>query len=61
MPVKIDKEACEGCATCMSVCLTSAIILVETDESVVADVIPEFCDDCHECIESCLRGAITQD
>jgi ferredoxin len=59
MPVTIDKDTCEGCATCMSVCPASAIILVEKGESVVAEVILELCDDCHECIESCLRGAIT--
>lgn len=60
MPVTIDKEECEGCGTCTSVCPKSAIALVEVAESVVAEVVSELCDDCGECIEFCLRGAIKE-
>jgi len=42
----------------MSVCPTSAIVLVEVAESIVAEVVSELCDECGECTEFCLRGAI---
>ena len=58
MAVTIEKEECEGCGTCMSVCPTSAIVLVEVSESIIAEVVAELCDECGECIEYCLRGAI---
>lgn len=58
MPVIIDKEECEGCATCTSICSNSAIVLKEVGTSIIAEVNPELCDECCECIESCLRAAI---
>jgi len=58
MPIIINKEECEGCATCISICSNSAIVLKEVDESIIAEVVSELCDECGECIEFCLRGLI---
>jgi len=60
MPIVIDKEECQGCGTCVTICPNSAIVLKEVDESIIAEIIPELCDECCECIEFCLRGAIKQ-
>jgi len=60
MPIVIDKEECQGCGTCVTICPNSAIVLKEVDESIIAEIIPELCDECGECIEFCLRGAIKQ-
>lgn len=60
MAVTIEKEECEGCGTCMSVCSNSAIVLVELDGAIVAEVVSELCEECGECIEFCLRGAIKE-
>jgi len=61
MPVIINKEECEGCGTCTSICPKSAIVLKEVDGAIIAEVVPELCDDCGECIEFCLREAIKKD
>jgi ferredoxin len=58
MPVTIEKEECEGCGTCTSICPSSAIVLVEVAGSIIAEVVSELCDECGECIEYCLREAI---
>lgn len=58
MPIIINKEECEGCGTCVSICPNSAIVLEEVDESIIAEVVSELCDECGECIEFCLRGLI---
>jgi ferredoxin len=58
MPVIINKEECEGCGTCLSICPKSAIVLKEVDGVIFAEVVSELCDDCGECIEFCLREAI---
>ena len=44
----------------MSVCSNSAIVLVELDGAIVAEVVSELCEECGECIEFCLRGAIKE-
>jgi ferredoxin len=61
MPIIINKEECEGCGTCASVCPKSAIVLKEVDGSIIAEVDSELCDECGECIEFCLREAIKKD
>lgn len=60
MAIIINKEECEGCGTCVTICPKSAIILKEVDGSIVAEVVPELCDECRECIEFCLREAIKE-
>lgn len=60
MPIIINKEECEGCGTCVTICPNSAIVLKEVDGSIVAEVVPELCDECRECIEFCLREAIKE-
>ena len=58
MAIIIDKEQCEGCATCMGTCTSSAIVMEEIDGSLVAVVVPELCNECGDCIEFCMRGLI---
>lgn len=60
MPVVINKEICEGCASCVSTCTNSAIVLKEVNGAIIAEIVSDKCTECLECIEFCLRGAIKQ-
>jgi len=54
MPV-IDREKCNGCGLCISVCSCNALVLVDN----VATVIEvEECDWCIQCEAVCPTGAI---
>ena len=54
MPV-IDREKCNGCGLCISVCSCKALVLVN---NVVAVVGVEECDWCVQCEAVCPTGAI---
>jgi TPP-dependent indolepyruvate ferredoxin oxidoreductase alpha subunit len=58
MAIILDKNECEGCGTCVTVCTRSAIILKETDGVIIAEIDSAFCDGCGECIEYCARKVI---
>jgi ferredoxin len=55
MPAIIDAEKCEGCESCVDVCPTDAITMV--DGKAVVD--PEECGDCGACVDECPTEAIT--
>ena len=55
MPIKIDKEKCTGCGTCVETCPNEAIELKDN----IADVDPEKCVECGVCVDNCPAGAIT--
>ncbi len=50
----VDGKRCTGCATCVEVCPTGAITLLDD----VATINQERCDACQACIEACPNGAI---
>lgn len=54
--VKIDKEKCNGCGSCVETCPTQAISLVDSKATV-----NEQCIDCGACIGACPTQAITLD
>jgi ferredoxin len=54
MPV-VDKEKCNGCGLCVSVCYCNALVLVGV---VVTVVETEECGWCTECEAVCPTGAI---
>jgi Fe-S-cluster-containing hydrogenase component 2 len=56
MAVNIDKEKCTGCGTCVDVCPSDALSLV--DEKAVCDA--ELCIDCYICIPECPEEAISE-
>ena len=55
MPV-VDKEKCNGCGLCVSVCYCNALVLVG---SVVTVVETEECGWCTECEAVCPSRAIS--
>ncbi|KAF5050528.1 Electron transport complex subunit RsxB [anaerobic digester metagenome] len=55
MVVKIDKDLCVGCETCVDECPSEAISMVEG----IAEVDPEKCVDCNTCIDACPSAAIS--
>ncbi|MFC1958215.1 ATP-binding protein [Chloroflexota bacterium] len=55
MPV-IDREKCNGCGLCISVCACGALVLVE---NVVAVIETEECGWCLQCELVCPTGAVT--
>ncbi len=57
MPAVVDKEKCDGCATCEDNCPSKAIIV----ENKVAVVKEEECIDCNVCESNCPKGAITME
>jgi ferredoxin len=55
MPV-VDREKCNGCGLCVSVCYCEALVLVD---NVVTVLETEACGWCTECEAVCPTGAIT--
>jgi NAD-dependent dihydropyrimidine dehydrogenase PreA subunit len=55
MPI-IDAARCGGCATCVEVCPTSALVL-RSERAVLA--YPKRCIYCADCEEHCPQGAIS--
>jgi ferredoxin len=54
MVAVINKDKCTGCGTCMDICPSAAIELV--NERAVVDV--SACVDCETCVDECLESAI---
>jgi len=55
MAVKINKETCVGCASCIETCPVEALSM-ENDKAVCDEA---KCVDCGACVDSCPVGAIT--
>jgi ferredoxin len=55
MAVKIDKEKCDACGSCVEACPTEAITVKEK-----AEVNEDECVDCGTCIEECPNEAIAE-
>jgi len=54
MPL-IDREKCDGCGLCISVCACNALVLVD---NVITIIEVEECQWCTLCEAICPRGAI---
>jgi len=54
MVVKVDKDLCVGCETCIDECPSEAITMKEG----VAVIDKEKCVDCNTCIDCCPSAAI---
>jgi NAD-dependent dihydropyrimidine dehydrogenase PreA subunit len=52
--VYVDGKKCTGCATCVKVCPTGAIAILDE----VATINQERCDACEACVDFCPNGAI---
>ncbi len=52
--VYVDGKKCTSCATCVEVCPTGAIAIVDE----IATINQERCDACEACLEACPNGAI---
>ena len=55
MPL-IEREKCNGCGLCLSVCSCNALVLVE---NVITVIETEECGWCLQCEAVCPSGAIT--
>lgn len=55
MSIVINREKCNGCETCVSVCPFSAIEIRDGKA-----FITEYCQICMACLSACLEGAITE-
>jgi len=55
--VKVDKNECVGCETCVPVCPVEAISM--KDEKAYID--PEICTECETCIAECPVEAIKKE
>jgi ferredoxin len=55
MTVKVDKDKCTGCETCVDECPAVAI----TIENEKAKVDKDLCVDCESCVDVCPSEAIT--
>ena len=53
MTVKIDKDKCDACGSCVEVCPVEAITLKDT-----AVVNEDECIDCGTCVDECPNEAI---
>jgi MinD superfamily P-loop ATPase len=56
MMPKIDKEKCNGCGLCISVCLQNSLVLVDGVVVIVEEI---ECDWCAQCEVVCITGAIS--
>jgi NAD-dependent dihydropyrimidine dehydrogenase PreA subunit len=56
MPLKIDRELCIGCGTCIAVCPTGVFEMEEGKSSVAH---PSACIGCRACILNCPEGIIS--
>jgi len=52
--VYLDDKRCTGCATCVEICPTGAITIVDD----VATIDQGRCTECEACIQACPNGAI---
>jgi len=52
--MRVSKELCTGCGTCIDVCSVEAISLVDHH----ASIDDTLCIACEECLETCPNGAI---
>ena len=52
---EIDREKCNGCGLCISVCLCKGLVLVDNKVTIIATV---ECDWCTICEAICPTGAI---
>jgi len=55
MPVTINKEECIGCAACIDVCPTNALVMEDDGK---AECVEADCIDCGACLGSCPTEAI---
>ena len=55
MEVHVNKELCEGCGDCISVCPAGAISIVDG----VAEIDKLLCTQCQACIKACPPAAIS--
>ncbi len=55
--VKVDKEECTGCGTCVDACPVEAISLVDG----VAQINREECTECLTCVDECPVEAISEE
>ncbi|MDO5576881.1 MAG: 4Fe-4S binding protein [Fibrobacter sp.] len=55
--IKADKNICDLCGTCISVCKTNSILLLE-NELVIDN---STCCSCAKCVKVCPFGALSKD
>ncbi len=56
MVALIDKEKCDGCATCIDACPAEAITMGDDEK---AKVDADECVDCEVCVDECPNGSIS--
>ena len=54
MAVKVDKNKCDGCGTCVEICPVNAI-KIKKEKAVISDE----CVECGQCVEQCPNKAIS--
>ena len=57
MPVAVNVETCDGCASCVEVCPTSSIQVDAETKKAASKA--EDCIDCNACIDACTTHSIT--
>lgn len=53
---QVDKDKCSGCATCVDVCPSGAITMVDE----IAVINQDECAECGACEAECPQGAISE-
>lgn len=56
--IKYIASHCNGCARCLPVCPTGAIVLEATDTGTRVAIDRRLCDNCGQCIAVCYLGAL---